>query len=59
LANALKKIDEDPQIEAVKRSDVAQMFIDNPQSEKKSFFAGMFATHPPIKKRIELLEQFV
>ena len=59
LASALKKIDEDSQIEAVKRSDVAQMFIDNPQSEKKSFFAGMFATHPPIKKRIELLEQFV
>lgn len=59
LASALKKIDEDPQIEAVKRSDVAQMFIDNPQSEKKSFFAGIFATHPPIKKRIELLEQFV
>lgn len=59
LASALKKIDEDSQIEAVKRSDVAQMFIDNPQSEKKSFFAGIFATHPPIKKRIELLEQFV
>lgn len=59
LANALRKIDNDPQIEAVKRSDVAQMFIENPQSEKKSFFAGMFATHPPIKKRIELLEQFV
>ncbi len=59
LANALRKIDDDPQIEAVKRSDVAQMFIENPQSEKKSFFAGMFATHPPIKKRIELLEQFV
>ncbi|HWR33158.1 MAG TPA: M48 family metallopeptidase [Chitinophagaceae bacterium] len=59
LANALRKIDGDPQIEAVKRSDVAQMFIENPQSEKKSFFAGMFATHPPIKKRIELLEQFV
>jgi heat shock protein HtpX len=59
LANALKKVDDDPLIEAVKRSDVAQMFIENPQSEKKSFFAGMFATHPPIKKRIELLEQFV
>lgn len=59
LANALKKVDEDSQIEAVKRSDVAQLFIENPQSEKKSFFAGLFATHPPIKKRIELLEQFV
>lgn len=59
LANALRKVDEDPLIEAVKRRDVAQLFIDNPQSEKKSFFSGMFATHPPIKKRIELLEQFV
>src|SRR6185436_8887235 len=59
LANALKKIDDDPLIEAVKRSDVAQLFIENPQTETKSFFSGMFATHPPIKKRIELLEQFV
>ncbi len=58
LANALKKVDEDPLIEAVKRSDVAQLFIENPQTEKKSFFSGLFATHPPIKKRIELLEQF-
>jgi heat shock protein HtpX len=59
LANALRKVDEDPLIEAVTRSDVAQLFIDNPQTEKKSFFSGIFATHPPIKKRIELLEQFV
>ena len=59
LANALRKVDDDPLIEAVKRSDVAQLFIENPQTEKKSFFSGMFATHPPIKKRIELLEQFV
>lgn len=59
LASALKKVDGDPLIEAVTRSDVAQLFIENPQSAKKSFFSGMFATHPPIKKRIELLEQFV
>lgn len=59
LANALRKVDSDPLIEAVTRSDVAQLFIENPQTEKKSFFSGMFATHPPIKKRIELLEQFV
>jgi heat shock protein HtpX len=58
LASALRKVDEDPLIEAVTRRDVAQLFIDNPQNEKKSFFAGIFATHPPIKKRIELLEQF-
>jgi len=59
LANALRKVDTDPLIEAVTRSDVAQLFIDNPQTEKKSFFSSMFATHPPIAKRIELLEQFV
>ena len=59
LANALRKIDSDPLIEAVQSKDVAQLFIDNPQEEKKSFLDGLFDTHPPIKKRIELLEQFV
>lgn len=59
LASALKKVDADPLIEAVTRSDVAQLFIENPKTEKKSFFSSMFDTHPPIQKRIELLEQFV
>jgi len=59
LANALRKIDDDPLIEAVQSKDVAQLFIDNPQEEKKSFLDGLFDTHPPIRKRIELLEQFV
>ena len=60
LANALRKIDADPNIEAVKSRDVAQLFIDNPQANqaKKLSLAGMFATHPPIGKRIELLDQF-
>jgi len=63
LASALRKISKDPWIEAVKREDVAQMFIDHPtkKEDKKSivtFFNGMFATHPPIKERIEILEQF-
>src|SRR4029079_2466568 len=34
LANALRKIDSDPLIEAVTRSDVAQLFIEHPQIEK-------------------------
>jgi heat shock protein HtpX len=59
LANALRKIDSDPLIEAVHNEDVAQLFIDNPRDKKKSFFAGLFDTHPPIEKRIQLLEQFV
>lgn len=62
LANALKKISEDPWIEAVKREDVAQMFIDHPTKKNKrksfAFTDGIFATHPPIKKRIQILEQF-
>ncbi|HET9825116.1 MAG TPA: M48 family metallopeptidase [Chitinophagaceae bacterium] len=59
LANALRKIDNDPLIEAVHSKDVAQLFIDNPQEYKKSFFDGLFDTHPPIQKRIQLLDQFV
>jgi len=61
LASALRKISADSTIEAVKRKDIAQMFIENPQlPEKKSGFSlnSLFATHPPIEKRIELLEQF-
>lgn len=57
LASALQKISADPTIEAVKRKDVAQMFIENPQLRKKRGF-NMFATHPPIKKRIQILQQF-
>lgn len=61
LANALRKISADPLIEAVERRDVAQMFIENPQVSvrKSGSWDNMFATHPPIEKRIELLEQFV
>jgi heat shock protein HtpX len=59
LASALKKIATDPRIEAVKRQDVAQMFIENPQENEKSFsFASIFATHPSIAERIRLLEQY-
>jgi heat shock protein HtpX len=59
LVNALRKIDNDPYIEAVQSRDVAQLFIENPEHEEKGFsFSSLFATHPPIKKRIELLEQF-
>jgi heat shock protein HtpX len=60
LASALRKIDQDPLIEAVESRDVAQLFIDNPKPSKHQFsWDNLFATHPPIEKRIELLEQFV
>jgi len=61
LASALKKISADPAIEAVESRDVAQLFIDNPtpSAHKSASWDNMFATHPAIEKRIELLEQFV
>lgn len=61
LASALRKISVDPDIEAVKREDVAQLFIQNPGNQSKSALSGLsglFATHPPIEKRIATLEQF-
>lgn len=61
LANALRKIARDPDIESVTRKDVAQLFIESPRPKTKKAFAGLnglFATHPPIEKRIEILEQF-
>ena len=60
LASALRKISEDPYIEAVQNQDVAQLFIDHPSVEKKSAFSieTFFATHPPIEKRIQALEAF-
>lgn len=61
LASALRKITSDPLIEAVESRDVAQLFIENPKpsAHKSASWDNLFATHPPIEKRIELLEQFV
>jgi heat shock protein HtpX len=61
LASALRKVSADPLIEAVESRDVAQLFIDNPQpsSHKSASWDNLFSTHPPIEKRIALLEQYV
>ena len=61
LANALRKISGDPLIEAVESRDVAQLFIENPKpsAHKSASWDNLFATHPSIEKRIELLEQYV
>jgi len=59
LASALRKISNDPWIEAVQNRDVAQMFIDNPRPSVHGFsWDNLFSTHPPIEKRIEILEQY-
>lgn len=56
LANALRKISGHSNIGWVNNKTVAQLFIENGQEEKKR--TNFFATHPPIQKRIEILEQF-
>ena len=60
LASALRKISRNPNIASVTRDDIAQLFIEHPRPKNNFFsaFLGLFATHPPIKKRITILEQF-
>jgi heat shock protein HtpX len=52
MISALQKISGNAVINAP--SEVREMFIENPHSE----FASLFATHPPIHKRIEALAKF-
>lgn len=64
LASALRKISKDPNIEAVKHEDVAQLFIQHPGDQAKGCIGGLlgmfglFETHPPIEERIRILMQF-
>ncbi len=55
LANALRKISGNSEVETVKRADVAQLFIEHGANGSGG---SLFATHPPIERRIEVLEQF-
>lgn len=61
LASALRKISADPGLDNVKRADVAQLFIIEPDEIKKGllgFMNSLFSTHPDTAKRIAILEQF-
>ncbi len=62
LASALRKISNNHHVNEVKSEDVQQMFIENaPEDTSMNFLGGLgglFATHPPIEKRIKILEQF-
>ena len=61
LASALRKISGNYQVKNVKSDDVAELFIENrpdKSSGMMSAITGLFATHPPIEKRIQILEQF-
>ncbi|MFC2186040.1 M48 family metallopeptidase [Fulvivirgaceae bacterium LMO-SS25] len=61
LASALRKISGNSEVGTLKSEDVSALFIDNSSKNKKGFasmISGIFATHPPIEKRIKLLEEF-
>lgn len=57
LASALRKISGHHHIKTVKNKEVAPLFIHH-QPLRSSAISRIFATHPPIEKRIQLLEQF-
>ncbi len=52
MISALQKISGHAEVQAP--SEVREMFIENPHSD----FASIFATHPPIEKRIEVLMKY-
>lgn len=61
LASALRKISGNHQVD-VQSDDLKQMFIENHPEEGSSknilsSIGGLFATHPPIEKRIAILEK--
>lgn len=60
MANALRKVSGNSRIETT-NDEVKELFIDNSDDKSSSFFSAIsniFATHPPIEKRIKVLEQF-
>jgi heat shock protein HtpX len=61
LASALRKISGNSAVRSVKSDDVKEMFIQNIPEKNAGLFsavAGLFSTHPPIEKRIQILDQF-
>jgi len=62
LASALKKISGNHEIKTVKGDDIKEMFIENGPGKSGGGFMksleGVFSTHPPIEKRIAVLENF-
>jgi heat shock protein HtpX len=61
LASALRKISGNADLSEVKSEDIQEMFIENPPGSSAGLLGDIgsfFSTHPPIEKRIQILEQF-
>ena len=54
MISALRKVSGQSKLEAP--DELRGMFLDN--TAEKTGFSGLFATHPPIEKRIAALVQF-
>jgi heat shock protein HtpX len=59
LANALRKIDADPEVLESANRGTAHLYIANPIKKFEARANSMFASHPPIKERIRRLESLV
>jgi heat shock protein HtpX len=59
LANALRKIDDDPEILESANRGTAHLYIANPIKKFEARASSVFASHPPIKDRIARLEALV
>jgi heat shock protein HtpX len=59
LANALRKIDDDPEVLQTANRGTAHLFIANPIEKYEAMAHSPFASHPPIKERIRRLEALV
>lgn len=59
LANALRKIDSDPEVLETANRGTAHLYIANPIKKFEARASSVFASHPPIKDRIARLMALV
>jgi heat shock protein HtpX len=59
LANALRKIAQDPEPLEVANKATAHLYIWNPLRDREGFLDRLFNTHPPVEDRIRAIESMM